>query len=81
MFVEPPSDEVIAYPKDTALQKVVGPVITLQATDPDTPVVHYSLQGDDAQGFTVGEQSGAVFVEGNFQCSEDVISLPGPMTE
>ncbi|KAK4294946.1 hypothetical protein Pmani_032464 [Petrolisthes manimaculis] len=70
IFVEPPSDEVIAYPKDTALQKVVGPVITLQATDRDTPVVYYSLQGDDAEAFTVGEQSGAVFVEGNFQCSE-----------
>ncbi|XP_042211740.1 cadherin-99C-like isoform X2 [Homarus americanus] len=69
-FIVPNSDmKVIAYPNDKALQSVVGPVITLQAKDDDTVgVLTYGLVQSNG-GFTVEKETGAVYVEGQFDCS------------
>ncbi|KAK8729473.1 hypothetical protein OTU49_008485 [Cherax quadricarinatus] len=64
---------IIAYPQDKALQNVVGPVITLQASDNDTVGdLSYGLSNSSSGApFTVESNTGAVFVENEFVCSKE----------
>ncbi|XP_071539770.1 uncharacterized protein [Panulirus ornatus] len=69
-FVVPSgSSTLVAYPEDVALQKVAGPVITIQADDVDTVgLVRYSLDEASSGSFTVEEETGDVYPKGDFAC-------------
>ncbi|XP_068213062.1 serine-rich adhesin for platelets-like isoform X2 [Palaemon carinicauda] len=76
VFKVPASEsETIFYPKDVALQKVVGPVITLKADDADLQdgkleeSIIYSITSESA-GFSI-EDTGSIYVNGEFSCEGD----------
>ncbi|XP_047470582.1 uncharacterized protein LOC125026297 isoform X8 [Penaeus chinensis] len=69
-FVVPATPQtVIAYPTDPALQKVVGPVITLQAEDEDS-LPTYSLESA-VDGLWVDEDTGAVYLQEENACGQE----------
>ncbi|XP_069980510.1 uncharacterized protein [Penaeus vannamei] len=69
-FVVPATTQaVVAYPTDPALQKVVGPVITLEAQDLDSSPT-YSLE-DAADGLWVDEDTGAVYLQEENDCEQE----------
>nr|XP_045611649.1 cadherin EGF LAG seven-pass G-type receptor 1-like isoform X8 [Procambarus clarkii] len=73
-FVVPGApNATVAYPVDQALQSVVGPVITLAATDEDTVgTVTYGLANSNPSGtFRVENDTGAVYVEKEFLCNTE----------
>ncbi|XP_037784090.1 uncharacterized protein LOC119580176 isoform X9 [Penaeus monodon] len=68
-FVVPATPQaVVAYPTDPALQKVVGPVITLQAEDEDSSPT-YSLESA-VDGLWVDEVTGAVYLQEENDCGQ-----------
>ncbi|XP_066952468.1 uncharacterized protein [Macrobrachium rosenbergii] len=65
--------ETVFYPRDMALQRIVGPVITLQADDGDLKDsslgenISYSITNKVA-GFSVEKDTGAIYVKSEFSC-------------
>ncbi|XP_064093809.1 cadherin-87A-like [Macrobrachium nipponense] len=74
-FFQIPSSgaETVFYPKDVALQKIVGPVTTLQADDGDLKdsslgeKISYSITNEVA-GFSIEKDTGAIYVKSEFSC-------------